>query len=139
MSTPKAVPQVKGPFLFGNLPEFKANSFQALCDWHRDHGDLVGFKLAKQQMYLISHPKLVEQTLIKQNDVFVKMYDPKKPKGLAIILGQGLVTSQGDLWRTQRRLMQPVFQRSYISTMLPQMVVAGNNLLARWQKRYPTL
>ena len=134
MSTPKAVPQVKGSFLFGNLPEFKADSFQALCNWHRDYGDLVGFKLAKQQMYLISHPKLVEQTLIKQNDVFVKMYDPKKPKGLAIILGQGLVTSQGDLWRTQRRLMQPVFQRSHISTMLPQVVVAGNNLLARWQK-----
>lgn len=134
MSIPKAVPQVKGGFLFGNLREFKANSFQALCNWHRDYGDLVGFKLARQQMYLISHPKLVEQTLIKQNDVFVKMYDPKKPKGLAIILGQGLVTSQGDLWRTQRRLMQPVFQRSHISTMLPQMVVAGNNLLARWQQ-----
>ena len=129
MSIPKAVPQVKGGFLFGNLREFKANSFQALCNWHRDYGDLVGFKLARQQMYLISHPKLVDQTLIKQYDVFVKMYDPKKPKGLAIILGQGLVTSQGDLWRTQRRLMQPVFQRSHISTMLPQMVVAGNNLL----------
>ncbi len=61
------------------------------------------------------------------------MYDPKKPTGLGLVLGQGLVTSQGELWQRQRRLMQPVFQRSNLASLLPQIVTAGNNLLARWR------
>ena len=134
MPTNKTIPQAKGDFLLGNLREFKANSFQLLCDWQRDYGDIVSFKLATQQLYLFSHPALIEEALIKQSDIFVKMYDVKKPRGLALILGQGLVTSQGGLWRRQRRIIQPVFQRSNLASMLPQMVTAGNNMLDRWQQ-----
>ena len=101
----KIVPQAKGDLLLGNLRQIKANPFQALVDWQLEYGDLVGFRIATQQFYLISHPKLIEQALIKQNDVFVKMYNPEKPTGLALVLGQGLVTSKGDLWQRQRRLM----------------------------------
>lgn len=130
----KTIPQVKGDFLLGSLRQIKADPLQAFRDWQREHGDLVGFRLATQPFYLISHPKLVEQALIKQNDVFVKMYDPAKPKGLALVLGQGLVTSQGDLWQRQRRLMQPVFQRSNLAQLLPQIVAAGDGMLVRWQR-----
>ena len=130
----KTIPQVKGDFLLGNLSQMIANPFQALCDWQRDYGDLVSFRLAIRQFYLFSHPKLIEQALIKQSDIFVKTYHPKKPIGLALVLGQGLVTSQGDLWQRQRRLMQPVFQRSNITTLLPQIASAGSNMLDRWRK-----
>ncbi len=130
----KTIPQVKGDFLLGNLSQMIANPFQALCDWRRDYGDLVSFRLATRQFYLFSHPKLIEQALIKQSDVFVKTYHPKKPIGLALVLGQGLVTSQGDVWQRQRRLMQPIFQRSNITALLPQIATAGGNILDRWQK-----
>ena len=130
----KTIPQVKGDFLLGNLSQMIANPFQALCDWRRDYGDLVSFRLATRQFYLFSHPKLIEQAWIKQSDVFVKTYHPKKPIGLALVLGQGLITSQGDVWQRQRRLMQPIFQRSNITTLLPQIVTAGSNMLDRWQK-----
>jgi cytochrome P450 len=134
MSHNKTIPQIKGDFLLGNLRQFKANPFKALIDWQREHGDVVSFRLATRQFYLFSHPKLIEQALIKQSDVFVKMYNPKKPTGLALLLGQGLVTSQGDLWRRQRRLMQPVFQRGNLASMMPQMVTAGSNMLNRWRQ-----
>ncbi|MGZ5581197.1 MAG: cytochrome P450, partial [Methylobacter sp.] len=129
----KTIPKIKGEFLLGNLRQMKANPFQALCDWQRDYGDLASFRLATLHFYLISHPKLIEQALIKQSDIFVKMYDPKKPTGLGLVLGQGLVTSQGELWQRQRRLMQPVFQRSNLASLHSQIVIAGNNLLARWR------
>jgi cytochrome P450 len=130
----KTIPQVKGDFLLGNLSQMIANPFQALCDWQREYGDLVSFRLATRQFYLFSHPKLIEQALIKQGDVFVKTYHPKKPVGLALVLGQGLITSQGDVWQRQRRLMQPVFQRSNITALLPQIATAGSNMLDRWRK-----
>ena len=130
----KTIPQVKGDFLLGNLSQMVANPFQALCDWQRDYGDLVSFRLAIREFYLFSHPKLVEQALIKQSDVFTKHYYPKKPIGLALVLGQGLITSQGEVWQRQRRLMQPIFQRSNITTLLPQITTAGSNMLDRWRK-----
>ncbi|TYP78328.1 MULTISPECIES: cytochrome P450 [Nitrosomonas] len=134
MAHNKTVPQVKGDFLLGNLRQMIANPLQAFYGWQQNYGDLVSFRLAARQFYLFSHPKLVEQALIRQSDVFVKTYNPEKPTGLALILGQGLVTSQGDLWQRQRRLMQPVFQRSNVTTLLPQMATAGNNMLARWRQ-----
>jgi cytochrome P450 len=130
----KTVPQVQGDFLLGNLRQMAANPLQAFYDWHRDYGDLVSFRLATRQFYLFSHPKLIEQALIRQSDIFKKIYTPEKPTGIALILGQGLVTSQGDLWQRQRQLMQPVFQRSNVTTLLPLMVTAGNNMLNRWRQ-----
>jgi cytochrome P450 len=134
MTHNKTVPQVKGDFLLGNLRQMAANPLQAFYDWHRDYGDLVSFRLATRQFYLFSHPKLIEQALIRQSDIFKKIYNPEKPTGIALILGQGLVTSQGDLWQRQRQLMQPVFQRSNVTTLLPLMVTAGNNMLNRWRQ-----
>jgi cytochrome P450 len=134
MTHNKTVPQVKGDFLLGNLRQMATNPLQAFYDWHRDYGDLVSFRLATRQFYLFSHPKLVEQALIRQSDIFVKIYNPEKPTGIALILGQGLVTSQGDLWQRQRQLMQPVFQRSNVTTLLPLMVTAGSNMLNRWRQ-----
>ncbi len=134
MPNNKTVPQVKGDFLLGNLSKMIANPFQALCDWQRDYGDLVSFRLAGRHIYLFSHPKLFEQALIKQSDDFVKIRSDGKPIGLELVLGKGLVTSQGDLWQRQRRLMQPVFQRSNITTLLPQIATAGSNMLDRWRK-----
>ncbi len=134
MPPSKRIPQVKGDFLLGNLGQMSANPFHALCDWQRDHGGLVSFRLASRQFYLFGHPRLFEQTLIKQSDVFVKIHNSGKPTGLALVLGQGLVTSQGDLWQRQRRLMQPVFQRSNITMLLPQIANAGSSMLNRWRK-----
>lgn len=134
MNNSKTIPEIKGHWLLGSLRQFKADPFLAMCDWQRERGDIAAFKLAGRQCYLISDSKWVENTLIKHNDIFVKMYDPLKPKGLALILGNGLVTSQGDIWRKQRRLMQPVFQRSNLGSMMPKMVSAGENMLNRWQQ-----
>lgn len=130
----KPIPQAKGDFLLGNFRQLKADSFRALCAWQRDYGDLVDFKIGGQQFYLFSHPKLIEEALIKQSDVFVKLYDPRKPKGLELVLGQGLVTSKGELWQKQRGLMQPVFQRKNLSALLPQFATAGEQMLERWRQ-----
>ena len=68
----KTIPQVKGDFLLGNLSQMVANPFQALCDWQRDYGDLVSFRLATREFYLFSHPKLVETSLDQAKRCFYK-------------------------------------------------------------------
>lgn len=133
----RSIPEAPGRFIVGNLLEFKKNPLACMSRWHHEYGDLVGFRLGLKRFYLLSHPDLLEQALIEQPDIFVKMYDPEKPKGLQLVLGQGLVTSKGDLWQRQRRLLQPVFQRRNIAGMLPQMAAAGSQLIQRWQGLAP--
>ena len=59
MPNNKTVPEVKGHFLLGNLRQMIANPFRALCDWQRDYGDLVSFRLATRHFYLFGHPRLI--------------------------------------------------------------------------------
>lgn len=133
----RILPSPKGQLLLGHLPEFRPDPLACMSRWHRDCGDFLSFRLGLQRFYLLSHPDLAEKALVEQPDVFVKMYDPAKPKGLQLVLGQGLVTSTGPLWQQQRRLLQPVFQRRSIDTMQPQMAAAGKEWIRRWRKLPP--
>jgi len=132
-----SIPTPKGQRLLGHLAEFKKNPLDCMIRWQREFGDIVNFRILSQNFYLLSHPDLVEQAMTEQQDVFVKIYDPQKPKGLQLFMGQGLVTSTGPLWNQQRRLLQPVFQRRNILTLLPEMEKAGAQLIARWRQLAP--
>jgi cytochrome P450 len=81
---------------------------------------------------LISHPDLAEEALLHKPDDFAKIYDPDKPTGLGLVLGNGLLTSEGALWKKNRRLIQPVFQRPRMGAMAKEMLSAGEDLLKRW-------
>ncbi|WP_374090738.1 cytochrome P450 [Methylomicrobium lacus] len=131
------IPTPKGRRLSGHLAEFKQNPLDCMIRWHREFGDIVNFRIFSQNFYLLNHPDLVEQAITEQQDVFVKIYDPQKPKGLQLFMGQGLVTSTGPLWNQQRRLLQPVFQRRNILTLQPEMEKAGAQLIERWRQFEP--
>lgn len=133
MNSQSSIPRVKGMPLLGNLLRIKEDPLTALIEWRDQYGDLLAFQLGPQKLYLLSHPRLVEEALLEQPDVFVKMYNPNKPRGLELVLGQGLLTSRGDLWRRQRGLLQPVFQRRNIAELYPQMSVVGERWLTRWR------
>ncbi len=134
MQKPFQAPGPKGHFLLGNLLEFKKDSLGCLINWHQEFGDVVHFKLGPKNFYLLSHPDLVKRALIQQKENFVKMYDGKNPNGLSLVLGNGLVTSRGALWKRQRRLIQPVFYRKNVAPMRPQIISAASDMLERWNK-----
>jgi len=136
MPTPLA-PFPPGHFLLGNHHEFRGSAYHAMRDWQRIYGDLVRFRLGPVWFHLVSGPELVEDILIARPEQFVKMYSPERPKGLALILGQGLITSSGALWKRQRRIIQPQFVRSRVAEYADEMLAAGRCLLDRWQGLAP--
>ncbi|NJL15929.1 MAG: cytochrome P450 [Nitrospira sp.] len=95
--------------LLGHLRTFKQRPLESLSTWWRQHGDALRFRLGPKTLYLFSHPDLAEEILVKQSDRFVKVYDPERPTGLALVLGNGLVTSSGEVWKRHRRIIQPIF------------------------------
>ena len=78
---------------------------------------------------LLSAPAEIERVLTNSHD-FVKHY---ALRFLQPILGRGLVTSEGELWRRQRRLIQPEFARQRIAAYAEPVVRHALELAERWR------
>jgi len=120
----------KGRWLGGNLLDFRKYRLDFFTQCAREHGDMVKLRFANHPIYLASHPHAIEEILVTQSKNFTKhfalRYNP-------LVLGRGLLTSEGDFWLRQRRLIQPIFLPSRIKSYAPAMVTATERLLADWK------
>ncbi len=79
---------------------------------------------------LINKPKYIEQ-ILQERKLFVK--NTPDWRTVRTIVGQGLATSEGDLWARQRRLIQPVFHQQRINAYAETMVHYTKDLLLTWK------
>jgi cytochrome P450 len=100
-----------------------------LARWSREYGDIVFFRFLGVPVCLINDPSSIEQVLVTDHQNFTKSLDYRV---LARILGKGLLTSEGDLWRRQRRLIQPAFHRERIQSYAGTMTSCAQRLLENW-------
>ena len=112
----------RGHWLVGNLPDFRRGRLDFFTECARTYGDAVAFRFAHRRMLLLSHPDLVEEVLVTHSRNFIKHFALRQTPYL---LGKGLLTSEGDFWLRQRRLIHPVFSRSRIASYGPAMVGAA--------------
>jgi cytochrome P450 len=80
-------------------------------------------------MFLANHPDYIREVLVTNNSNFVKGRALQRAKRL---LGQGLLTSEGDLHRRQRLLVQPAFHRQRIASYGQVMVDHADRASSRW-------
>jgi cytochrome P450 len=123
-------PKLRSLPIIGNLPDFAKNPLGFLEKLRREHGDVVGFSITSP-FVLVSHPDDIEHVLLETGKTFHKGYQ----RGFALprVLGNGLVTSEGDFWRKQRKLAQPAFHAKQISSYADIMVEATLDMLRTWQ------
>lgn len=97
--------------------------------WRR-YGDQARIQLGPQTIMLVVHPDHVRRVTVEQRDTYAKhaSYDGVRD----LLLGDGLVASNGELWRRQRRLMAPFFTPRAIETYLPVIVDDGVWFRERW-------
>jgi cytochrome P450 len=115
--------------LFGNLGEFSADRLGALARWARQYGDLVSARFGPRWILFANHPDLVEEVLVHQNRKFIKHYRLRQAEST---LGEGMLTSEGDFWRGQRKLAQPAFHRERIAAYGRVMVEYTERLIEPW-------
>jgi cytochrome P450 len=123
---------IPGPprrWLFGNLREFGRDQLGSMTAWARDYGDVVSARFGRRSVVFLNHPDLVEEVLVNQNRKFIKHYRLRDTRRT---LGQGLLTSEGEFWRVQRKLAQPAFHRDRIAAYARFMVEATERLLGSW-------
>lgn len=95
------------------------------------YGDLTHIKFLKYDAYQVNHPTLIGQVLTKDNALWHKSVVYKT--SLQDYLGKGLLNSDGDFWRRQRKLMQPAFHVNRISAYADTMVEYSQRMLASWE------
>lgn len=80
--------------------------------------------------YIIQDPALIDEVLVGQSRHFIK---DRTTRALAEIVGDGLLVSDGEFWRRQRRLAQPAFHREKIAGYAAAMVEHAERLSASWR------
>jgi cytochrome P450 len=130
LKTPKIAPGPPGHWWTGNLREFRAGRLEFLTDCARRYGDVVALRFVHRHILMVSSPALIEEVLVTQNQNFIKHFALRLNP---LLLGRGLLTSDGDFWLRQRRLVQPAFVKSRIAAYAPAMVDATMRMLSSWK------
>ena len=96
----------------------------------RRYGDVVHFRLARQHVTLLSDPEHIRDVLVARQRLFVKSRALDRAR---LLLGEGLLTSNGEHHLRQRRLAQPAFHRQRIADYATTMVEEGTRIRERWR------
>ncbi|KAF8038774.1 hypothetical protein BT93_B1353 [Corymbia citriodora subsp. variegata] len=98
--------------------------------WNKLYGGIYLHWYGPQAFLFISDTELVKEVLNNRDKTYVK---PEFPGGIKKILGDGLVTTEGQKWARQRRLAHLAFHGESLKGMIPAMVDSVHALLERWQ------
>ncbi|MEW5848609.1 MAG: cytochrome P450 [Myxococcota bacterium] len=123
-----SAPGPDGLPLLGIAPHLLREGPNYLVRLAHEFGEVVEFDLGPQRFFLLTNPDHVRHVLQANYRNYVKGYDKVKP-----VLGQGLVASEGDFWRRQRKLMAPAFHRQRLQQLAAGMTDEIAATMRRWE------
>jgi len=129
-SSRSAVPGPRGTAAAAALASLARSPLDGYVRLAARYGDTIAVPYAPgHEFYLLSRPEHAEHVLATNQDNYVKAvtYRP-----LRALIGDGLLTSEGERWRQHRRLAQPLFSRRHVITFGPAMTDSARQMLARW-------
>jgi len=97
----------------------------------RQFGDIAYYRVGPLRVYQLNSPELIRQILVERLEKFHKPLFIKR--GFGRFVGNGLFTSDGDLWKQQRKLMQPAFNHSQLGRYADIMVTHALRLIDSFQ------
>ncbi len=118
----------KGNSIAGHLIDLGNNPLDFLTDCGRNYGDIIPLQLGLTSACLIANPDYIEQVL-KDRNSFIKS---RGFRALKTLLGEGLLTNEGESWFRQRRLAQPVFHQKKINGYGKVMVEYSEAITENW-------
>jgi cytochrome P450 len=127
------VPQVPGAVpILENLYAMRTAPLDTLSRAMRECGDVASMKFPGHQGHLLLHPDHVRAILVDHAKHVSK--DTPGFDALRLLLGNGLVTSDGAFWLRQRRIAQPAFHRAKIFALGTRMVELSHRTADEWER-----
>jgi cytochrome P450 len=112
------------------LLRFRRDPTGFLASIAETYGDVAHFRFGRRRLYLLSHPDLVREVLVARHREFIKSYALQRSR---VLLGEGLLTSEGEFHLRQRRLAQPAFHRDRIAAYGAVMAEIAARFAGRWR------
>lgn len=123
-------PGPTGGIFAGNMRALRDAPLEFLLRCTRTYGDIVYCRIAGQRIFLINHPDLIKDVLVTHHRNFEKGNGRPRNK---LLLGEGLLTSQGQYHHQQRLAIQPAFHRKRIAGYAAMMGAYSMRFVERWQ------
>ncbi|HXW62893.1 MAG TPA: cytochrome P450 [Candidatus Acidoferrales bacterium] len=124
-------PGPKGWPLVGMALTLRRDPLEGMRVIAREYGDIVRFHVMGQERILLNYPDWINQVLVIQHNKFHKSELTRRVT--VRMLGQGLLISEGEFWRRQRRLAQPAFHRSRVNDYAATMLELTESHLHSWR------
>jgi cytochrome P450 len=94
------------------------------------YGDIAHYKIGPHHIVFLNHPEYIREVLVVQNDNFIKERTVQRTK---MLLGNGMITSEGNQHRAQRLAAQPAFHRQRIGNYGEIMVEEATHIRDSWR------
>lgn len=109
-----------------------AETFARLATWVPQYGNIIAVKpqQRKSPAFLLNHPDFIKHVLVSNHANYHKGVGFERVK---MLLGNGIIVSDGPFWRRQRRMVQPAFDRSVVAEMAEEIRQINLRLLPRWK------
>ncbi|MEP7158618.1 MAG: cytochrome P450, partial [Chloroflexota bacterium] len=126
----ETAPTRPGNFLLGNVRDLGRDPLEFLTTT-ATYGDVVRYRLATLDFYLVTHPEGVQRIVLDNNRNYTRsgsvVWNALKPA-----FGSSLVISDGESWFFRRRIMQPVFVHRHVAEFAQIMVEQTALMLDAW-------
>ena len=108
------------------------DSLERMIELFARHGDTyrVYVPARRSYTYVVHHPDDVKRVLVANHRNYTKGVGLDRVK---ILLGKGIMTSEGELWKRQRYMMQPLFHRRVITGFAELIAQANDRWIERWE------
>lgn len=111
--------------------KFQNHAHEYLLKLEKDYGDVSRVKFGPFNVIYLTNPDYVEY-MLQNRDIYVKV---REGGMLRHLLGNGLLTSEGDFWMKQRRLIQPVFHKQRLNNFVQKIADSTTEMLDAWDKQ----
>ena len=127
---PAAPPGPKGRFPGDMILRMSRERIELLRSMARDFGDVSSMALGKQRIVLLTSPDDIRDVLVTHQRIFRKGQALERAK---VLIGEGLLTAEGEMHLRQRRLVQPAFHRTRIAAYAGAMSGAAMARQSKWR------
>jgi cytochrome P450 len=130
MSDRKYPPGPEGEGKLGCLPEMRANPMEFLEKVALEYGGITRVNMGSYYSYLVSEPKLIKEVLVDHYDKYKKN---TRYKQVRMVIGEGMLLSEGDIWKHQRTHAQPKFTAKSLDKQVDWITTLAADFLNAWE------